>query len=385
MTEHKRTQPSKAKGTVIAFSAPGCEPLYAHEQEAMAAVARTIATLKGFAFQQGLGNSSGNSGGLYFVPDDSLLAPDAARLGINGPQDLFGGVVPWRFAMTKAITHELVDGMAKRPKEWSTGFGRTVSAAVLPGYTVFSRHDAVRAAQRLLRLGPARLKPPLSSRGQDQHVGRTVADVERLLGRYRTPDLEECGLVLEADLRDIVTLSVGRTEIDEIMVAYYGTQRTAIDNAGQSVYGGSELTVVRGGWEALEALELPRALALATVQARTYDAAMADYPGFFASRRNYDIGQGVDSSGIWRSGVLEASWRIGGSSTAELAAINVMKQDPDIQLVRASALKEFGNSSRVPVNADVHFQGEDPDEGLITRYTVITQAIRAKEIGRLTS
>ncbi|TIR44340.1 MAG: DUF3182 family protein, partial [Mesorhizobium sp.] len=73
--------------------------------------------------------------GLYFVPDDSLLASDAARLGINGPQDLFGGVVPWRFATTKAITHELVDDLAERPKEWSTGFGRTVAAAVLPGYT----------------------------------------------------------------------------------------------------------------------------------------------------------------------------------------------------------------------------------------------------------
>lgn len=281
MTEHRGTQPSEAKGTVIAFSAPGCEPLYAHEREAMAAVARTIASLKGFAFQQGLGNSGGN--GLYFVPDDSLLAPDAARLGINGPQDLFGGVVPWRFAMTKAITHELVDGLAKRPKEWSTGFGRTVSAAVLPGYTVFSRHDALRAAERLLRLGQARLKPPLSSRGQDQHIVRTVADVEGLLERYRFLDLDESGLVLEADLRDIVTLSVGRTEIDEIRVAYYGSQRTTTDNAGQSVYGGSDLIVVRGGWEALQDLQLPRALALATAQAKAYDAATAGYPGFFAS------------------------------------------------------------------------------------------------------
>jgi hypothetical protein len=80
----------------------------------VAAVACTIASLKGFAFRQDMGNSNG---GVYFVPDDSLLATDAARLGINGPQDLFGGVVPWRFAMTKAITHELVDSLAKRPKE----------------------------------------------------------------------------------------------------------------------------------------------------------------------------------------------------------------------------------------------------------------------------
>ncbi|TIP81889.1 MAG: DUF3182 family protein, partial [Mesorhizobium sp.] len=63
-------------------------------------------------------------------------------------------------------------------------------------------------------------------------------------------------------------------------------------------------------------------------------------------------------------------------STAELAAITIMKQDPDIQLVRASAVKRFGNSSRLPVNADVHFQGEDPDEGPITRYTVVTHVTR---------
>ncbi|TIY10038.1 MAG: DUF3182 family protein, partial [Mesorhizobium sp.] len=62
--------------------------------------------------------------------------------------------------------------------------------------------------------------------------------------------------------------------------------------------------------------------------------------------------------------------------TAELAAIKIMKQDPAIQLVRASAIKAFGNTSRLPVKADIHFQGEDPDDGPITRYTVVTHATR---------
>ncbi|MER8706595.1 DUF3182 family protein [Mesorhizobium sp. M0323] len=384
MTGLSGKQPSGAKGVVVAFSVPGGETIYAHERETVAAVARTIAALKGFSFREGLRDGGGDSRRVYFVPDDSLLAVDAVQLGINGPDDLFGGVVPWRLATTKAITHELVDGSAARPKEWPAGFGRAVGAAVLPGYTAFSRDDALRAAERLLQLGLVRFKPPRASRGRDQHTAATVADIERLLERYPSSDLREYGLVLETELRDIVTLSIGRTAIDGTSVAYYGVQRMTADNAGQPVYGGSDLVVVRGGWEALDGLRLSPALSLAVAQARIYDAAMDGYPGFFASRRNYDIGQGVDSSGIWRSGVLEASWRIGGSSSAELAAMDALKRDPDVQIVHVSAVKQFGSTAHLPLNAAIHFHGEDPEEGQITRYTVVTQAIRGPvgEAGR---
>src|SRR5437588_12931531 len=51
----------------------------------------------------------------YYVPDDTLTAAEASRLGICGPEDLFGGVVPAPFVKTKAITHGLVDGRAARP------------------------------------------------------------------------------------------------------------------------------------------------------------------------------------------------------------------------------------------------------------------------------
>jgi hypothetical protein len=36
---------------------------------------------------------------------------------------------------------------------------------------------------------------------------------------------------------------------------------------------------------------------LAVNQARTYDGNAVRYPGFFASRRNYDVAQGVDGRG----------------------------------------------------------------------------------------
>jgi hypothetical protein len=60
---------------------------------------------------------------------------------------------------------------------------------------------------------------------------------------------------------------------------------------------------------------------LAIQQAQVFDRADEAYPGFYASRRNYDIAQGLDSDGKPRSGVLEQSWRMGGASSAEMAAL----------------------------------------------------------------
>jgi hypothetical protein len=110
---------------------------------------------------------------------------------------------------------------------------------------------------------------------------------------------------------------------------------------------------------------------LAVAQARSYDRAGGSYSGFFASRRNYDVGQGLDGQGRWHSGVFEASWRSGGASTAELAAFVAFASDPTLQVVEASAVKEFGKPRELPRDAIVHFQDDDPKDGPILRYTMV--------------
>jgi hypothetical protein len=109
----------------------------------------------------------------------------------------------------------------------------------------------------------------------------------------------------------------------------------------------------------------------AVAEAKMYDQAMSEYPGFMASRRNYDIGQGFDADGRRRSGVFESSWRIGGASSAELAALAAFARDPSMQIVGASHVEEFGKNRQAPANAIIHFQGEDPDAGPLLRYTVV--------------
>ena len=157
------------------------------------------------------------------------------------------------------------------------------------------------------------------------------------------------------------------------MIAYYGTQRSVTNNHGLSVYGGSHLICVRGGWAELENLPMDPEAKLAVSQARAYDQNAVKHPGFFASRRNYDVGQGIDGLGQWRSGVLEASWRSGGASTAEVAALTALAQDSALRVVEATSIKQFGESCKIPPGAIVHFQGYDPEDGPLLRYTVVAQ------------
>jgi hypothetical protein len=223
---------------------------------------------------------------------------------------------------TKAITHGLIDPYAERPLGWSTAFVERVREIVLPGYTVFSKRDAQAAATRLLTRGPIRLKKPLSASGKDQTVVTTLNELDAVLEKVTADEMATYGLALEENLRQVRTLSIGEVAVGGLTISYHGTQRTVRDNEGREVYGGTDLTCVRGGWERLEALPMLPEVRAAMCAARRYDAATEELHGFAASRRNYDVAQGIGADGRLRSGVLEASWRVGGASTAEVMCIS---------------------------------------------------------------
>jgi Protein of unknown function (DUF3182) len=98
---------------------------------------------------------------------------------------------------------------------------------------------------------------------------------------------------------------VGQVSVDRLTVSYLGTQDETADNEGRRVYGGSNLTVVHGGWGRLARLGAEPVVRDAVACAVTYDAATAELRGFLASRRNYDVIVGVDGRGRRRLGVLE--------------------------------------------------------------------------------
>jgi hypothetical protein len=350
------------------------EPGYfhSHERATCTEVARKLAVLKGCDFAGDYDPAMSYPGPLYFVPRHTLIGIEAAReLGIACEDDLFGGVVPMPFVATKAITHPLFARETHAPEGWSHDFPERVADTVLAGYSAFTPHDALAAGERLLREGPVRLKPVRETGGRGQVVVESAAELAAALDGLDAAELAGYGLVLEENLEGVVTHSVGQVRVADLVATYYGTQRLTTDNAGAEVYGGSDLLVVRGDFDALLALDFPAGARLAVSQARLYDAAATQcFPGFFASRRNYDIAEGAGFAGQARCGVLEPSWRIGGASGAEVAALEAFRADPALRAVRASTVETY-DGAEPPAGATVYFDGVDDRVGRILKYSMV--------------
>jgi hypothetical protein len=343
-----------------------------HERKSLLEFARRLAALRDSGFGGVHDPATRYHGPLYFVPSCTLTVAQAAALGIRGPGDLFGGVVPHPFVATKAISHPLVAPDAAAVPGWNPAFSARVGDAVLAGYTVFHPGDARQAGLRLLAGGPLRIKPVLATGGHGQSVARDAAQFRRLLERIDPAEITSHGLVLEEDLSEVRTFSVGQVGVADLTASYFGFQRLTRNNRGDEVFGGSDLTVVRGGLDELLALDPTPEIQLAVEQARRYDAAVrASFDGFFASRINYDIAVGRDAAGRLRSGVLEQSWRVGGATGAEIAALEVFRREPARTRVHAAGFEVFGASGEPPPDAIVHFRGIDPHVGPLTKYTVI--------------
>ncbi|BBH45344.1 hypothetical protein KU43P_18210 [Pseudomonas sp. KU43P] len=309
----------------------------------------------------------------YYLPTETLIDPARhACMGIRSEQDLFGGLVSHPYMSTKAISHPL-PANANFPPGWTDAFALQASDALLRGYTVFSKADARRAAQLLLLDGPVRFKPVLACAGRGQQVITQPDELEPLLAGIDEQDLGLWGLVLEEDLNDVLTFSVGQVRVAGLTCSYHGTQQLTHDHQGTEVYGGSDLIVVRGDYQALLQLPLEDHLRLAINQAITYEqAAEQHFPGFIASRRNYDIARGSNAQGHVRSGVLEQSWRLGGASSAELLALQAFAADPGLQRVHASTHEVFG-TPELPHDATLFYQGNDSELGQLSKFARIRE------------
>jgi hypothetical protein len=367
-TPNQRSGP--ARGAVVQYTDPDSAPPAKHESVTRAEIAAKLATLKGYEFAGDYDPARHYSGPLYFVPSDTLTSSELARkIGIRDHHDLFGGVVPYPFAATKTITHPLVSSEAFAPQGWSHEFARCVQDVVLFGFSAFTRADLRRAATRVLARGHARVKPARGIGGRGQTVVTSTADLDALLHSIEPLELERYGTVVEQNFDTIETYSVGQTFVSDLLATYYGRQLRTKDNRDATVYGGSDLLVVRGDYHDLLSLELPPEARLAINSARTYEAAASRvFAGWLASRRNYDVAQVVGDDGRRCCGVLEQSWRMGGASAAEIAALEAFRADPSLHAVRAACIEVYGDN-QAPPHAVVHFRGVDDRIGPITKYS----------------
>jgi hypothetical protein len=366
-------------GVVVTYACTGQDPR-SHESVTRDGVARRLASLLKLDFAGEYDPAARLGGRAYFVPSDTIVGCTlAGRLGIRDAQDLFGAVVPHAFVATKSITHPLADGQAHVPHGWSHAFADAVRPWVLDGFAAFDRDDASRGAKALLARGEVRVKRALGIGGGGQFVVRDADELDGVLAGLDQDELLQCGVVVEQNLRSVRTYSVGRVHVGDTVATYCGTQCLTRNNHGAEVYGGSDLMFARGDFEALLALDLDQGQRLAIAHARAYDeAAHAHFDGFAASRRNYDVAEGLDTYGTRRTGVLEQSWRIGGASGAEVAALEAFAADPALFVLRARCVELYGEGHVAPAEATIYYRDIDARVGMLTKYTLVERHADAR-------
>lgn len=362
--------PVNRKKLVVAHSVRAEAPL--HEVETNRALARWLAQIVGLKYGGSYNPELHNGRDLYLLPTQTLVGAAAARaLGVKGPEDLWGGYVDHDFICTKAISHGLLNRHAFAPEGWAPLFSERVRNVVLDGLSVFSLDDARPAAEHLLYNGPIRLKPIHACAGRGQEVIKSLDEFDAILARPEAKKLFSEGVVLEQDLDKVITHSVGQSFIGGKVLSYCGDQYLTEDGQGEQVYGGSNLLVVQGYYDDLLELELPDDVRLAIRQAQVFDnAADEAYPGFYASRRNYDIAQGLDSNGKQRSGVLEQSWRMGGASSAEIAALQSFVNDPGMRAIRVSSVETYIDQP-LPADAIEVYRGPAQSSDFLLKYVTV--------------
>ena len=362
--------PINRKKLVVAHSVNADAP--EHEVETNRALAKWLAQILGLKFGGSYDHQRHRDRDIYVLPTQTLVGAEVARqLGVKGPEDLWGGYVEHDFICTKAITHGLLNWHAHAPPGWAPLFSERVRGVVLDGLSVFSLSDARPAAQHLLYSGPIRLKPIHACAGRGQEVIESLDRFDEVLARPEAKSLFTEGVVLEQDLNQVVTHSVGQSFFGDTVLSYCGDQYLTQDAEGEEVYGGSNLLVVQGGYDNLLKLDLAEDVRLAIQQAQVFDSAADEaYPDFYASRRNYDIAQGIDCNGKRRSGVLEQSWRMGGASSAEVAALQSFVNDPQMRAIRVSSVETYIDQS-LPVGAIEVYRGPAHNSEFLLKYVTV--------------
>jgi hypothetical protein len=362
ITSHRRV-------TYVAFRPDARE----HDRATQRGLAARLAAMMGCDFDEVSGTAARSAVDLgYVVPDVTITSLETARaLGIRGEEDLFGGVVPFPFVATKTISHPVIGPAAAAPPGWQADFPERVREVVLPGWSAFSLSDARAAGRRLLRDGDVRIKLASGIGGSGQSVAHGAAELDAQLAAIGPAEFAG-GVVVERNLVDVRTYSVGLVRVGSLRASYIGTQSITRSRHGKEVYGGSSIEVARGDFDALQPLALEDGARRATALARAYhEAALACFGGMFASRSNYDIAEGRDAAGRQCIGVLEQSWRIGGASGAEVAALEALNDDPALLTVRASTTEVHGPNVPIPEGATLYFSGVDNHLGPITKYAQV--------------
>jgi hypothetical protein len=134
--------------------------------------------------------------------------------------------------------------------------------------------------------------------------------------------------------------------------------------------------VARGDFRQLLPLLSGKTEEIAVRLAMEFDRLADRHLGLVASRRNYDVIAGRTSAGEIKCAVLEQSWRIGGATGAEIAALQAFAERPELRHVGAATVERYGHDRMPPEASTVYFHGVDPQLGPHLKYAFLDEGTR---------
>lgn len=293
----------------------------------------------------------------YVVPPKTITKETAAKYGITGTAEFYGGAVEHLDHAGKAILHPTVSKDIPVPQYYSHTFAHHVDSDrfVLPGFTVFTVDDAQEAYAQMARRGhkSVRVKKTMESGGLGQ---KTINSMEELLEfiarKISAEELNTHGLVLEAAVKNPRTVSVGYAVLGESIVSFVANQKNGPGEEGTDRYLGARVKVIRGPMQNFSQEKLDE-IETKSVTASVGFFRQYSYFNPVLSRISFDAINGKGSTGEELCGVSDITARLGGTCPALILSALELKNHPELKMIE----------SEVTLNYDPHEERQPEEEG----------------------
>lgn len=325
----------------------------------------------------GIGEPTSDSYCLLGSPIDQAKARE---LKIEKRSDFFGAVILDSRQIHKAAFHPSISGNNTPPfHSADLASELTKKGVVLPGITAFREADLVTYFRDEARKDASyRLKISNGSDGEGQHGGITsFEELQKGLRRIGTKDIAENGLILEQEIQNPLTISVGSIVLDGQEYSFYTHQvDEVIEENGEKrtrYLGARDVVVSRGS-----IAEMPTRYGspenFALQKAVAFDQIYHRYTPALLSRRSVDVV--MDQGGTFGGVTDLTTGRIGGTDPGLLLAIKELVSNPSLKTATANVVLDYGHKLEVPEYA-VMFVNQ-PDLRLFAYVTGKSGEIRLK-------
>lgn len=275
----------------------------------------------------------------YIVPGVTLDTATAAKLLIKNEADIYGVAVPNFDMIGKSILHQTVSSNA--PPFYDSAFARIVeqNGLVLPGITGFSAQDLL-DSYRVVGAPSSglRLKQSNESDGNGQHEIMGIEHLRELLNAIGPSELANHGAIIEPNLKQKRTNSVGFFKLGSDQYVFVADQLNGNADERDMYLGGENIVVTRGEFQALDDL----LMRLRDPRQEIVSKAMGFlkhyfeyFPNSMTSRLSVDVLSGSHAGFGKLSGVTDITGRLGGLCPATILAAQHLQDNPRHEAVVA--------------------------------------------------